>query len=279
MSDDLERRLREAGHRLPGPTDLETRRARARVLAQRRQPRLLPVLLAAAIAAGAFGVGYAVASGGTPKPMVVVKRVPSRLEAGPGFLPAPDWTTTSSGNRATATSATGIRIDATFVPASQRPGLPQAILPFRLPGGGKVRHLAVHIGAYAVDVTVTLNGRLTRLEEAIARLELGRLVVPSCPAALRTTAQGASQFVLGWLPTHYSGSAGDLAGAHASTTAGRKMLRYQEAVADCGVRVANRSVEVDVTLPRVAKVSASLSQLTYFVARTSNGWTVWEKVR
>jgi len=278
MSDDLERRLREAGHRLPGPTDLETRRARTRLLASRRRPRLLPVLAAAAIAACAFGVGYAVASGGTPKTKLIVKPMPARLDAGPGFLPAPDWQTTSSGNRATATSSTGVRIEATFVPASQRPGLPQAILPFRLPGGGNVRHFAVHIGAYAVDVTVTLKGRLTRVEEAVARLELGRLVVPSCPAAQRTTADGASRYVLGWLPTHYAGNASDLAGAHTSTTLGRRMLRYREAVADCGVRVANRSVEVDVTLPRVAKVSASLSQLAYFVARIGGGWTVWERV-
>jgi hypothetical protein len=57
------------------------------------------------------------------------------------------------------------------------------------------------------------------------------------------------------------------------------MLRYQEAVADCGARVAARSVEVDVTLPRVAKVSASLSQLTYFVAKTTQGWVVWERAR
>jgi hypothetical protein len=26
-------------------------------------------------------------------------------------------------------------------------------------------------------------------------------------------------------------------------------------------------------------VSASLSQLTYFVARTAQGWTVWERAR
>ena len=44
MSDDLERRLREAGHRLPGPSDIETHRARTRVLGARpRRPRVLPV--------------------------------------------------------------------------------------------------------------------------------------------------------------------------------------------------------------------------------------------
>jgi hypothetical protein len=57
------------------------------------------------------------------------------------------------------------------------------------------------------------------------------------------------------------------------------MPRYGQAVADCGARVASRSVEVDVTLPRVAKVSASLSELTYFVAKTTQGWVVWERAR
>jgi hypothetical protein len=36
---------------------------------------------------------------------------------------------------------------------------------------------------------------------------------------------------------------------------------------------------VDVVLPKLAQVSASLSQLTYFVARTSAGWTVWARAR
>jgi hypothetical protein len=50
-------------------------------------------------------------------------------------------------------------------------------------------------------------------------------------------------------------------------------------VLDCGRAVADRSVEVDVTLPEVAKVSASLSELAYFVARTGGGWTVWMRAR
>jgi hypothetical protein len=57
------------------------------------------------------------------------------------------------------------------------------------------------------------------------------------------------------------------------------MPRHGEAVADCGAAVAARSVEVDLTLPKLARISASLSQLTYFVAKTRDGWTVWERAR
>jgi len=288
MSDELERRLREAGHRLPGPTDIETHAARSRVLAGRqRRPRLLPVLAAAALVAGAFGGGYAVAAGGKAKPKVIVRQVHARLNAGPGFLPAEGWITTGDATTATATNVTTagraatVRIRATFTPASRRQGLPPRLLPLRLPAGGAVRHLRVHVGAYAVAVAVTFG--TTRPSAAVlaaAREELGRLVVPSCPAALPlTSVGGAALYVLRWLPAHYSGNVNDLAGARASGTLGRKMPRYGEAAADCGALVASRSVEVDVVLPKVAKVSASLSELTYFVAKTPQGWSVWERAR
>lgn len=273
MSDDLERRLREAGHRLPGPTDLETRGARARVLAARRRPRrLVPILVAAAIAGGAFGVGYAVASGGTHRPEVRVQRVPVGFEAGPGLLPAPDWTVEGS----TATSGNGTRIEARFSPASEHPTWPQRRLPLRLPASGRIR---AHVGAYAVEISVTFRAHPTAGELAAAREELGRLVVPTCPVAQPLgSVQGSVLFVLRWLPSHYSGNANDLVGARATAKLGHSMPRYGEAVTDCGARVASRSVEVDVTLPRVAKVSASLSQLTYFLAKTTPGWVVWERV-
>jgi len=277
MSDDLERRLREAGHRLPGPTDLETHAARARILAARRRHPLLPALAAALIAGGAFGVGYAVAAGGKAKPKVVVKEVPGRLDAGPGFLPADGWTIEGT----TATSGNGIRIDARFFPASERPGLPQRLLPLRLPDGGKVRRLRVHVGATAVEATVTFpSAHPSAAALVAAREELGRLVVPSCPVAIPlTAARGAAAYVLRWLPAHYFGDPRDVAGARATATLGAAMPRHGEAVADCGAAVASRSVEVDVTLPRVAKVSASLSELTFFVSRTAHGWTVWERAR
>jgi hypothetical protein len=289
MSDDLERRLREAGHRLPGPTDLETHLARGRVLAMRyRRPRRLVWALAAAVlAGGAFGVGYAVAGGGTPKPKVVIR--PARLNAGPGFLPAPGWSTTvavdpQSGQvtQATATSGNGTSIEATFSPASAHPGMPQGLLPLHLPDGGRIRGLVTHVGAYAVEVKVAFRSRPGPVALAAAREELGRLVVPSCPAALPVAARDAAAakaYVLRWLPAHYPGSPRDVAGATATAHLGAKMPRHGEAAADCGALVSLRSVEVDVVLPRVAKVSASLSQLTYFVAKTAQGWTVWERAR
>jgi hypothetical protein len=282
MSDELERRLREAGHRLPGPTDSETRSARARVLAARPhggRRGLVLALAAVLVAAGAFGVGYAVAGGKTVTKTVVLK---PRLEAGPGFLPAPGWTVTNSEREATATSASGIRIVARFAPASEHRHLLPRLLPLRLPRGGSVRLLRVHVGAYAVEVTVTFASPPGRAELAAAREELGRLAVPSCPAARPLAGRdvaAAKAFVLGWLPAHYDGAPRGVAGATAVAHLGTAMPRHGEAVADCGRAVAARSVEIDVTLPRVAKVSASLSQLTYFVARTAQGWTVWERAR
>jgi hypothetical protein len=276
MSDELERRLREAGHRLPGPSDIETRTARSRVLGarQRRPRRLLPALAAAVLVAGAFGVGYAVAAGGKAKPKVVVKHVPARLDAGPGFLPDPGWTIEGS----TATSANGTRIDARFSPASEHPGWPQRLLPLQLPAA---EQLQAHIGAYAVEVTVSLPSHDAAVLAA-AREELGRLVVPSCPAAVPLSQRYVGQalhYVLQWLPAHYSGRSGDVAGATATAHLGKTMPRHGEAAADCGATVAARSIEVDVVLPKIAKISASLSQLTYFVAKTSQGWTVWERAR
>jgi hypothetical protein len=277
MSEDMERRLREVGHRLPGPTDLETHAARTRVLASRaRRPRRLVWALAAAVAvAGAFGVGYAVASGGTPAPKIIVERVPARLDAGPGFLPAPGWTVQGS----TATNGNGVRIDATFRPASMVPGLPQRLLPLQLPASG---HIRAHVGAYAVEATVTFASRPSAGQLVAAREELGRLVVPSCPSATAVTpaeSVAAIHYLFRWLPANYPGPASDLVGATATARRGQDMPRYGEAAADCGAIVASRSFEVDVTLPRIAEVSASLSELTYFVARTPSGWTVWERAR
>lgn len=251
--------------------------ARTRVLASRagRPRRLVWALAAAVLAAGAFGVGYAVASGGKPKPKIVVEHVPARLNAGPGFLPAPGWTVQGS----TATSGSGIRVDATFQPASMVPGLPTRLLPLQLPPSGRLR---AHVGAYAVEVTVTYPEKPSRGQLVAAREEVGRIVVPSCPTT-RPTRPGdvaaAIRYVLRWLPANYPGSASDLVGATATAHRGHDMPRYGEATADCGAIVASSSFEVDVVLPRVAKVSASLSELTHFVAKTSSGWETWERAR
>jgi hypothetical protein len=295
MSDDLERRLREAGRRLSGPTDVETGIARSRVIAPRaRRPHRVVLLLGAALAlAGAFGVGYAVAASAKSPPRPIVRHVAARLDAGPGFLPSSDWHTVALGTllhaSATATNTPasglgphGVRISARFQPAAAERA-PQRLLPLQLPAGGKVRHLRAHVGPYAVDVTVTFGAAHPSASALVAaREELGRLVVPSCPVAQPISAAdvaSAKAHVLRRLPTHYSGNPSDVVGATATARAGAAMPRHGEAAADCGARVASRSVEVDVTLPRVAKVSASLSQLTYFAARTAQGWTVWERAR
>lgn len=283
MSDDLEHRLREAGHRLPWPTDLETHHARTRVLAARRRPRKLVFALAAALAlAGAFGVGYALASGSKPKLRLIVKHIPVRLNAGPGFLPAPGWNTEGNDRSASATNPRTY-VFAQFTPASLVPGLPQKLLPLQLPAGGRIRHVRAHVGAYAVDVKIGFASPTPSAGDVTAaREELGRLVVPSCPSARSVRPADVAAAIHGvfrWLPANYPGKPANIVGATATGRLGRDMPRYREAAADCGAIVASRSFEVDVRLPPVAKVSASLSELTYFVAKTARGWTVWERVR
>jgi hypothetical protein len=318
MSDEIERRLRAARHRLPAPGPNDTAAARAGFLEaaprlDRRSRRLALLALAAAIAvAGAFGGGYALAGGGgaTSDETHVVKTREARLQAqlylelarlhaerarlnaGPGFLPADGWSIrvaldprTGTVLAATATSVNGTRIAATFLPMSSVHGPAEATrtLPLRLPPGGRTRHLLARVAAYSISVTVTFpSARPSGPQLVAAREELGRLVVPSCPAALPLTAAdptAAKRYVLRWLPSHYAGDPSEVAGARAVAAAGRSAPRYGQAARGCGVPVAARSVEVDVTLPKLAKVGASLSQLTYFVAKTQEGWTVWERAR
>ncbi len=133
-----------------------------------------------------------------------------------------------------------------------------------------------------MHATVTFASRPDAALLVAAREELGRLVVPSCPAALPVhPAESivAIHYLFRWLPAHYGGPQSDLVGATATAHRGADMPRHGEAAADCGAVVASRSFEVDVVLPKIAKVSASLSELTYFVAKTSSGWTVWERAR
>jgi hypothetical protein len=288
MSEEMDRRLREAGHRLPAPGDTDTAGARAQFVAaapvpRRRRKPILAALAFAVLVGGAFGGGYAVAAGGNPPPKVIVKHVRERLDAGPGFLPAPGWTVAGDETRATATNG-NVHLAATFAPASTGPiHLRQRVLPFQLPSGGAKRVLLAHVGAYAVHVVITFTGRRpTTAQLVAAREELGRLVVPSCPSTLPVQPRDvavAIHRVMRWLPANYSGTPSDLVGATATAHRGSDMPRRAEAVADCGAIVASHSFEVDVTLPKVAKLSASLSQLTYFVAKTSKGWVVWERAR
>lgn len=294
MSDDLERRLRETGHRLPAPDEGATAAARARVVAaapmprSRRRPLAAALVLAAAVG-GAFGVGYAVAAGGGK---TTTKLVPVRqaLDAGPGFLPAEGWQTASSPAATSATAANaalGIRLEAAFGAAAPGGSLPQALLPLQLddarPLDAATRRLHVRVAAWDVDVRIRFRtARPSNAELVAAREELGRLVVPACPAAQPLgpgDAAAAKRYVLGWLPSHYPGGPAEAAGATATAAAGDEAPRRGQAAYYCGAEVAVRTVEVDVVLPELAKVSASLSQLAYFAARTPDGWTVWARAR
>jgi hypothetical protein len=163
----------------------------------------------------------------------------------------------------------------------------QKLLPLQLdaavPRTGRTRRLQARVAGYAVDVTVSFGAAHPSASVlAAAREELGRLVVPACPEAQPLGAgdvDAAKAFLLAWLPAHYSGDAADVAGATATAAGGSSAPRHGQAAHDCGAAVAGRSVEVDVVLPRLARVSASLSELTYFVAKTPSGWEVWERAR
>lgn len=323
MSDDTEQRLRSAGVHLPGPSDSDTIDARERFLAAavpvrvRRRVRRRTVALAfaaALVVAGAFGVGFAVASSKPAKTTTRIVHVKSALNAGPGFLPATDWDTVSGGTGTPGGAAAiaanvplaaqdrqlngpptetarmlgpnSVLLYATFMPANPAQPLPQRLLPLQLDaaaGSGATRTLHARVAAYDVEVQITFGtARPAPTVLVAAREELGRLVVPSCPAAQPLTAadvDAAKAYVLGWLPAHYPGNAADVAGATATAALGSAAPRHGQAAVDCGRAVADRSIEVDVTLPKLARVSASLSQLTYFVARESNGWTVWMRAR
>jgi hypothetical protein len=322
MSDDTEKRLRSAGVHLPGPSDSDTIEARERFLAaaapsRARRPvrrRTLALALAAAlVVAGAFGVGFAVASSKPAKTTTRIVHVKAALNAGPGFLPATDWDTVSGGTGTPVAAAVaanvplasqdrqltgppvqtartlgpnGVLLYATFMPTNPAQPLPQRLLPLQLDdatGTGTTRTLRARVAAYDVDVQITFGTAQPSPSVLVAaREELGRLIVPSCPQAAPLTSAdvaAAKAYVLGWLPAHYSGDASDVAGATATAALGSAAPRHGQAAVDCGRVVAERSVEVDVTLPKLAKVSASLSELTYFVAREGNGWTVWMRAR
>jgi len=151
-----------------------------------------------------------------------------------------------------------------------------------MPPVGSTRRLLARVGAYDVDVLVFFGAREPSAGVvASAAQQLGRLVVPACPAALPLTEAdlpAAEAFVLDWLGTHYQDDPADLAGARAEATLGAAMPRGGAASAACGENVRSRTVEVDVVLPRLERVSASLSQLSYFVSRTSGGWVVWQRI-
>jgi hypothetical protein len=268
---------------------------------------------AALVVGGAFGVGFAVASSKPAKTTTRVVHVKAALNAGPGFLPATGWDTVSGGTGTPVAAAiaanvplaaqdrqltgppvetartlgpNGVLLYATFSAPNRAQPLPQRLLPLQLDdarGTEATRTLHARVAAYDVEVQIRFGtARPSASVLVAAREELGRLVVPSCPMAMQLTpadVAAAKAYVLNWLPAHYSGNASDVAGATATAALGSAAPRHGQAAIDCGRTVAERSVEVDVTLPKLATVSASLSELTYFVARTSSGWTVWMRAR
>ncbi len=151
-----------------------------------------------------------------------------------------------------------------------------------MPEEGSTRRLLARVGRYDVDVLIVFGAEQPSPGVlAVAAQQLGRLVVPACPTAqLLTSADlpAAESFVLDWLRTHYQEDPADLAGARATAALGTAMPRGGAARTACGEQVFRRTVEVDVVLPRVERVSASLSQLSYFVSRTPQGWTVWQRI-
>jgi hypothetical protein len=171
---------------------------------------------------------------------------------------------------------------------------PQKLLPLQLrdatvtrglagmPATGSTRRLLARVGRYDVDVHVFFGARKPPAGVlAEAAQQLGRLVVPACPAAQPLTEAdlpAAETFLLGWLRTHYQEDPRDLAGARATASLGAEMPRGGAAAAACGDTVRRRTVEVDVVLPRLEQVSASLSQLSYFVSKTSQGWVAWQRI-
>ena len=151
-----------------------------------------------------------------------------------------------------------------------------------MPPVGSTRRLVARVGRYDIDALVFF-GAATPSPGVLAEAaqQLGRLVVPACPAALALTAAdlpAAESFVLDWLQTHYQEDPADLTGARAEATLGTAMPRSDAARTSCGAEIRQRTVEVDVVLPRLERISASLSQLSYFVSRTSGGWVVWQRI-
>jgi hypothetical protein len=151
-----------------------------------------------------------------------------------------------------------------------------------MPPVGSTRRLVARVGRYDVDVLVFFGAATPSAGVlAAATQQLARLVVPACPAALPLTnadLPAAERHVLRWLETHYQDDLADLAGARATASLGEAMPRGGAARTACGAEVFRRTVEVDVVLPRLERVSASLSQLSYFVSRTRSGWVVWQRI-
>jgi hypothetical protein len=287
---------------------------------RRPAPRRAALLAFAALAlAAAFGGGWALASSAEtpaePAPKAQLNAGPGFLPAvgwdvvATGATPPPQAPTAVAANiplsaedrtqssppHATARrlGPNGVLFYVIFYPAGATQGR-ERLLPLQLrqaedvgsfegmPPVGSTKRLLARVGAYDVDVLVFFGARSPSAGVlASAAQQLGRLVVPACPAALpltRADLPAAEAFVLDWLESHYQEDPADLAGARAASSLGTEMPRGDAARTACGDEVRRRTVEVDVVLPRLERVSASLSQLSYFVSRTSGGWVVWQRI-
>jgi hypothetical protein len=288
---------------------------------RRPRRELALAFAALALGGAAFGGGYAVASGSDapakPAPRAQLNAGPGFLPAegwetvvfgGTPGLPnepaaAASTIPVSPADRALhgppATTVgrlgpNGVVLYATFSPAGAWKGARERLLPLQLrhaesigdfegvPPEGSTRRLIARVGRYDVDVLVFFGAeRPSAAVVAAAAQQLGRLVVPACPAALPLTSSdlpAAEAFVLAWLQTHYQEDAADLIGARATGSLGAQMPRGGAARTACGAQVFRRTVEVDVVLPRLEALGASLSQLSYFVSRTPEGWVVWQRI-
>jgi hypothetical protein len=285
----------------------------------RRRRRALTLAFAVLALVAAFGGGWAVASS-TDAPVKPARRATLNVGPGflpavgwdvaaTGTTAPPQAPTAVAANiplsgedraqtgppHATARrlGPNGILFYVVFYPAGATEG-PQRLLPLQLrqaadvgsfegmPPVGSTKRLLARVGAYDLDVLVFFGAEEPSAGVlAAASQQLGRLVVPACPAALSLTnahLPAARTYVLEWLRTHYQEDTADLAGARATATLGAAMPREGAARTACGAEVATRTVEVDVVLPRLERVSASLSQLSYFVSRTPDGWVVWQRI-
>ena len=286
---------------------------------RRKRRRALTLALAVLAVVAAFGGGYAVASSAEtpakPAPRAQLNAGPGFLPAvgwdvvATGTTAPPQAPTAVAANiplssedrsqqsppHATARrlGPNGVLFYVSFYPAHATQA-PERLLPLQLRQAetigsfegmasvGSTRRLLARVGAYDLDVLVFFGAEEPSAGVvAEAAQQLGRLVVPACPAALPLTPAdlpAAEAFALDWLETHYQEDPADLAGARAEATLGAQMPRGGAARAACGASVQGRTVEVDVVLPQLERVSSSLSQLSYFVSRTSGGWVVWQRI-
>ncbi len=118
---------------------------------------------------------------------------------------------------------------------------------------------------------------------AAAEEELGRLVVPSCPADI-VAAGGADlgaavTFVRSWLTSHYDPRRPQAWRARSLRPGLRRRHPPHRALIEsaCSSDRWRRTVEVDVTLAPGARVNTGPGPLEFFIAKTLSGWELWHQ--